>query len=87
MPPTTEHPGMQNYIDLNNSGWSVKHAKNSHDLSLIPQNRVRVEICCWVKPKIDALLASPNSISKHVGLQNVGLTWNISQKLEVHFVM
>lgn len=61
--------------------------ESSHNMLPIPQNRVSVEICSWVEPKIDTLLPASSSICKYVRLQYVGLAWHIAQELEVHFIM
>lgn len=58
-----------------------------HDLVLVPQNAVVVEICTWVEPQVDSLLPATYAIGKHIGLQNVGLARRVAKKLEIKLVM
>lgn len=53
--------------------FNMEYIENSHDLLLVPQDRVRMKICRRVKPKVYALLPATLPTRKDVGLQDVGL--------------
>jgi hypothetical protein len=58
-----------------------------HDIVLVPIDRVVVEICSWVEPKVDPLLSVTNTMGVHIGLKYVRLSSNVSQELKVELIV
>lgn len=44
-----------------------------HDHILVPEQGVGVELCSWVEPEGNALLASAYAFGENICLKNVGL--------------
>ena len=49
------------------------HEVGVHDLVLVPEDAVAVEISSGVEPEVDPLLPRSHAVGKHVRLQHVGL--------------
>lgn len=58
-----------------------------HDLAAVPKDGVGVEISGWVEPKVQSLLSVSDSININVGLNRVGLSTFVTQKLKIEFVV
>lgn len=53
----------------------------------IPQDGIGVEILGGVEPEIELLLSVPLTLGEHVGVQDVRVSAQVAEKLEIDFVM
>ncbi|KAG6544931.1 hypothetical protein Mapa_013623 [Marchantia paleacea] len=58
-----------------------------HDLVVVPQDGVGVELLGRVEPQEDSLLTSSVSVGINVGLKNDGLPGLVTEELEIEFVV
>lgn len=54
---------------------------------MVPDDTVRVKLQSWVKPEEYPLLSVANPTSVHICLQNVRLPGNVTEELEIYFVV
>jgi len=52
----------------------------------IPENGIGMEICCWVKPKIELLLSIAFALTEHIGVKDVRLTTHVPQEFKVNLI-
>lgn len=57
--------------------------RNLHYRATIPEEGIRMEIGCGVKPKSVPLLSVSSAISIHIGLNQIWLSRHIPQKLKI----
>lgn len=55
----------------------------SHDVVVIPQDGVGVEVCRWIKPEVHPLLSVSLPVRVHVGLNRVWLPRPVPQELKI----
>lgn len=60
---------------------------NLHDVLGFPDDGVSVKVSCGVEPEIKLLLSVAFPLSKHIGVKNVRIATNVSQKLKVDLIM
>lgn len=84
---------MQNLIQKNPNLYSSKFQYsqnggfvNLHDMSRIPKDWIDVEISSGVEPEIDLLLSVSFSLGVDICMDNVRLTTEVAQKLEVYLI-
>jgi hypothetical protein len=88
-----EFPGAGDDLSVSlNSGHKKKICKNSsskslHDLGVIPNYAISVEVCRGVEPEVVSLLAPSYATREQIGLQNVRAAARVTQKLKVDLVM
>lgn len=58
-----------------------------HDMALVPEDRVGVEILSWVEPEVHPLFPVTYAINVDIGLNDVGLACSVTQKLEIELVV
>lgn len=58
-------------------------ARSLHYKVVIPEEGISMEIDCGIKPKSVSLLSISSTIGIHIGLKQIWLSRNISQKLKV----
>lgn len=58
-----------------------------HNLALVPEDGVGVEISRWIEPEIQSLLSVPDAIHVDVRLHQIGLSSRVSKELEIEFVV
>lgn len=52
-----------------------------------PYDGVSMEIFCGIEPEIELLLSVPFALSEDIGVDNVRVTGEVSQELEVNLIM
>ena len=73
-------------MKINELTVGVKVA-NLHNALGVPYNGVSVEGICGIKPKLELLFSVPFPLAEHIGMESVGISRYISQKLKVDFIM
>lgn len=58
-----------------------------HNLALVPEDGVGVEIRRWIEPEVQSLLSVSNAIHIDVRLNQIGLSRRVSQELEIELVV
>lgn len=58
-----------------------------HDAMGVPDNGIVVEILCRIKPKMELLFFISYSLTKHIGMEGVGVSSRVAQKLYVDLIM
>lgn len=58
-----------------------------HNLALVPENGIGVEIIGGVKPEVEPLFSVANSIHINIGLHKVGFPCGVAQELEIELIV
>lgn len=58
----------------------------SHNVAVIPEDGVSVEVCWGVKPEVHPLLSVSLAMSVHIRLHCVRLPWSVSQELKIQLI-
>lgn len=65
---------------------SMHDTVNLHNMTVVPEYCVSVEVSCRIKPKVDSLFPITLSTSIDIGLDRVRLSGPIPQELKVQLV-
>lgn len=58
-----------------------------HNAMGVPHNGIVVEILCRIKPEMELLFFISYSLTEHIGMEGVGVSRRVSQKLYVDLIM
>lgn len=58
-----------------------------HDALWIPYNGILVKIFCWVEPNVELLLSISFPLRVHISVDDIRLSTQVSQELEINLVM
>lgn len=56
-------------------------------MSWVPENGVGVEVLCGIEPEVKLLLPVAFALCKHISVQCVRISAEISKELEVNLIM